>query len=224
MRKRLIAAFGGGALLAGLAVGGVAVAHTDGGTQYTGCIGIYGIVFQVAEGDTPLAPCGEATEISWNQEGPPGAIGTEGPQGPPGPPGPAGPGWSGTLIPLSSSGPAVVSETLDFSYDAVDTTACRYLTVYLQTIDAQSGSFWPLVQFDRVLPNGDFFGQLGSASRDGFSPTTAHFSLPGFSAPSGGADPQLWPGPSTIVRFAAGSNSSGVEGVIDSAYLYCYPH
>jgi hypothetical protein len=201
VRRRLVAAFGSGLLLAGVVVGGVAVAQTGGGTQYTGCIGVYGIVFQVAEGDTPVAPCGEATEISWNQEGPPGPIGPEGPQGP------AAPSPVGRVIPVATD--FVVAPNIYHEFPPVDTADCGSVSAHWES-DANPLAKRLGMGFPGVAGS---FGEL----TDGVGGSWERYGSGGGSfgaLPVAGFDV----GPATVLTLRAPSS-----GLTVTAWLYCIP-
>lgn len=211
MRGRILAAFAAGAIVAGLVVGGVAVAQSGGGTQYTGCIGIYGLLFQVAEGTEPLSDCGTATEVTWNQEGP---------EGPPGPQGPPGPSANGRVIPLGMLDLDAGGST-DF-YPAVDTSDCSDLIASFVLTGNVAGV--PDVYFAHAIP-----GVANVSPGFGSAATQLLVTVPNdanewtyvvrrdIQNPNAGYYPTWQPGPETVV-IMAGNGTGQATG-----YLYCIP-
>ena len=88
---------------------------------YTGCLG-GGVITGVKIGVSPISPCGKSqTQISWNQQGPPGPPGTngapgaDGAPGAPGVPGPPGADGRPGLSKVFWSGPTSDLVSLDVS-------------------------------------------------------------------------------------------------------------
>ena len=84
--------------------GGAAVALADtgsGSTNYVGCIGVAGVLYNVQASPASAPKCfGHDQTASWNSTGPQGPAGEPGPAGPTGasgPQGPAGPDLKGTV-------------------------------------------------------------------------------------------------------------------------------
>lgn len=107
-RARLPLAF---ALVAALALGAGLTASAlanQAGVLYTGCLQTKdGTLVSVAEGTSPLKPCGNNfVQISWNKEGPQGLLGPQGAIGPKGDTGATGlAGPQGPTGPTGATGP-----------------------------------------------------------------------------------------------------------------------
>jgi hypothetical protein len=112
---RSLTVVGAAGLFAAAFAGVSAATSTTSSQSFTGCLQ-WGIVFNVATGSAPSHGCPRnATQITWNQSGPPGApgpAGNTGPRGlagPAGPPGGAGPkgdtGTAGSPGPKGDTGP-----------------------------------------------------------------------------------------------------------------------
>jgi hypothetical protein len=79
MRSALLLAFGAAVIVA---IGAGFALANGGGNTYTGCLTMGGAINNVAIGEDPARPCrDDQTEISWSEEGPPGADGQDGADG-----------------------------------------------------------------------------------------------------------------------------------------------